>query len=72
MTSSLLVAAGDKWGAIGLWNVNDTTSEKHGVEVFYVSKTRLVETSFKIAVSYYLLVCLCSNILSLTAKLMAF
>ena len=37
MTSSLLVAAGDKWGAIGLWNVNDTASETHGVQVFYVS-----------------------------------
>ena len=37
MTSTLLVAAGDKWGAVGLWNVEDTTSEQHGVQVFYVS-----------------------------------
>ena len=42
MTSSVLVAAGDKWGAIGLWNVNDTTSETHGVQVFYVSCPNLL------------------------------
>jgi len=41
MTSSLLVAAGDKWGAVGLWNVKETASEKDGVEVFYVSLVSL-------------------------------
>jgi len=35
-TSKLLVAVGDKWGALGLWDVQDKASEKHGVEVFYV------------------------------------
>ena len=32
----LLVFAGGKWGGVGLWDVNDTESERHGVEFFYV------------------------------------
>lgn len=33
--SKLIVAVGDKWGVLGLWDVRDTKSDKHGVEVFY-------------------------------------
>ena len=31
--SKVLVAAGGKWGSIGFWDVLDTESEKHGVQV---------------------------------------
>ena len=34
----LLVFAGGKWGGVGLWDVHDTESERHGVEFFYVRK----------------------------------
>ena len=34
----VLVAAGGKWGGLGLWDVKDTESENHGVHLFMVSK----------------------------------
>ena len=37
--SKLLVAAGAKWGGVGLWDVNDTTSETDGVTVFFVGSS---------------------------------
>ena len=33
-TSKLLVAAGGKWGNVGLWDVMDRTSSHHGVQLF--------------------------------------
>jgi len=31
---NLVVAAGDKWGAIGLWDINNTSAPAHGVHLF--------------------------------------
>ena len=48
--SKLLVAAGGKWGSIGFWDVQDTTSEMHGVHVIKVNnKIKMVQTIFKVA-----------------------
>merc|ERR1719433_378278 len=33
-TEKLLVAAGGKWGNVGLWDVRDNTSTNHGVQLF--------------------------------------
>jgi len=30
----LLIAAGEKWGGVGIWDANDFTSETHGVHLF--------------------------------------
>jgi len=32
--SKLLIAAGEKWGDVGIWDANDYTSETHGVHLF--------------------------------------
>jgi len=32
--SKLLIAAGEKWGGVGIWDANDYTSETHGVHLF--------------------------------------
>ena len=34
--SKLLIAAGEKWGDVGIWDANDYTSETHGVHLFSV------------------------------------
>jgi hypothetical protein len=36
MESKRLVAVGDKWGSLGLWDIDDTNSESHGVHLFRV------------------------------------
>ena len=36
-TAKLLVAVGDKWGNVGLWDVNDRQAITHGVRCFAVS-----------------------------------
>ena len=42
-TEKLLVAAGGKWGNVGLWDVRDNTSTNHGVQLFKVSWYYVVE-----------------------------
>ena len=34
--TKLLVAAGGKWGTIGIWDVKDGKSPTHGVQLFQV------------------------------------
>ena len=36
-TTKLLVAVGDKWGNVGMWDVNDRHAITHGVRCFAVS-----------------------------------
>ena len=46
--SKLLVAAGGKWGSVGFWDVEDTTSEMHGVHVIKVrNNIKMVQTNLK-------------------------
>ncbi len=35
--SKHLIAAGGKWGGVGLWDVDDVHSDSHGVNLFMVS-----------------------------------
>jgi hypothetical protein len=58
ITSKVLVAVGDKWGAVGLWDVNDTKAENDGVEIFYVS--------FKVTLNQLILLVLKDYFFSLT------
>lgn len=64
--SKLLVAAGDKWGAVGLWDVNNSESKNSGVEVFYphsrpincltfntIDPNQLISTSYDGTVRYF-------------------
>ena len=37
--NKLFVAAGAKWGSVGMWDVNDQTSDTHGVHLIKVSIT---------------------------------
>ena len=47
-TAKLLVAVGDKWGNVGLWDVNDRQAITHGVRCFAVS------CRFEIMIKVYL------------------
>lgn len=35
--SKHFIAAGGKWGAVGLWDIDDQSSDTHGVHAFMVS-----------------------------------
>ena len=52
-TAKLLVAVGDKWGNVGLWDVNDRQAITHGVRCFAVS------CRFEIMIKVYLDTYLC-------------
>ena len=45
-TNKLLVAAGGKWGNVGIWDVNDKASVNHGVQLFKVKNYRHYLDSF--------------------------
>ena len=51
-TAKLLVAVGDKWGNVGLWDVNDRQAITHGVRCFAVS------CRFEIMIKVYLDLCI--------------
>ena len=41
--SKLLIAAGEKWGGVGIWDANDYTSETHGVHLFSVRYVSIIQ-----------------------------
>ena len=41
--SKLLIAAGEKWGGVGIWDANDYTSETHGVHLFSVRYVSILQ-----------------------------
>ena len=51
-TAKLLVAVGDKWGNVGLWDVNDRQAVTHGVRCFAVS------CRYEIMIEVYLDLCI--------------
>jgi hypothetical protein len=41
MSAKKVVAVGGKWGAVGIWDVDDKESERHGVHLFNVRAEQL-------------------------------